>query len=62
MMRSWFRYIFRYMVRNIVGLLIEIGEGKYKSDDIIKILEEKDRTKAGKCAKACGLYLKDVFY
>ena len=52
----------RYMVRNIVGMLIEIGEGKYKSEDIISILEMKDRTKAGICAPACGLYLKDVYY
>ena len=52
----------RYMVRNIVGMLIEIGEGKYKSEDIISILKMKDRTKAGICAPACGLYLKDVFY
>ena len=52
----------RYMVRNMVGMLIEIGEGKYKSEDIIKILEAKDRTQAGICAPACGLYLKDVFY
>ena len=52
----------RYMVRNIVGMLIEIGEGKYKSEDIIKIIEMKDRTKAGICAPACGLYLKDVYY
>lgn len=52
----------RYMVRNIVGMLIEIGEGKYKSEDIIKILEAKDRTMAGICAPACGLYLKDVYY
>ena len=52
----------RYMVRNIVGMLIEIGEGKYKSEDIIDILNAKDRTKAGICAPACGLYLKDVYY
>ena len=52
----------RYMVRNIVGMLIEIGEGKYKSEDIISIIEMKDRKKAGICAPACGLYLKDVFY
>lgn len=52
----------RYMVRNMVGMLIEIGEGKHKSEDIIKILESHDRTKAGICAPACGLYLKDVFY
>lgn len=52
----------RYMVRNLVGTLIQIGEGKYKSTDIIDILEAKDRRKAGMCADACGLYLKDVFY
>ena len=52
----------RYMVRNLVGTLIQIGEGKYKSTDIIDILEAKDRRKAGMCADSCGLYLKDVFY
>lgn len=52
----------RYMVRNLVGMLIEIGEGKYKSEDIIKILEAKDRKEAGICAPACGLYLNDVYY
>ena len=52
----------RYMVRNMVGLLIEIGEGKRKSKDIINILKEEDRTKAGKTANPEGLYLKNVFY
>ena len=52
----------RYMVRNIVGTLIEIGEGKRKSEDMIDIINAKDRTKAGACAPACGLYLKDVYY
>lgn len=52
----------RYMVRNIVGLLIEVGEGKIKSEDVIRIIAEEDRTKAGICAPACGLYLKDVYY
>ncbi len=52
----------RYMVRNMVGTLIEIGEGKYKAEDIISILESMDRTKAGKTAPPEGLYLKNVFY
>lgn len=52
----------RYMVRNIVGILIEIGEGKRKSEDIIDILEAKNRDEAGKTANPEGLYLKDVFY
>jgi len=52
----------RYMVRNMVGVLIEIGEGKRKPQDIINILESTNRTMAGKTAPACGLYLKDVVY
>lgn len=52
----------RYQVRNMVGLLIEIGEGKRKSEDILEILEAKDRRKAGITAPPEGLYLKDVFY
>ena len=52
----------RYMVRNMVGLLIEIGEGKRKSEDIIEILKHENRTFAGKTAPSCGLYLKNVFY
>ncbi len=52
----------RYMVRNIVGTLIEIGEGKYKSEAMIDIIAAKDRRKAGITANPEGLYLKDVFY
>ncbi len=52
----------RYQVRNMVGLLIEIGEGKRKSEDVLDILEAKDRRKAGITAPPEGLYLKDVFY
>ena len=52
----------RYQVRNMVGTLIEIGEGKRKSEDIIEILNAKDRRKAGKTAAPEGLYLNDVFY
>lgn len=52
----------RYMVRNIVGFLIEIGEGKRKPEDIITVIEAKNRTEAGKTANPEGLYLKDVFY
>ena len=52
----------RYMVRNMVGLLIEIGEGKRKPEDIIEIFKREDRRFAGKTAPACGLYLKNVFY
>jgi len=52
----------RYMVRNIVGTLIEIGEGKRRSEDIIDILKQEDRNAAGKTAAPEGLYLRNVFY
>lgn len=52
----------RYQVRNMVGLLIEIGEGKRKSEDVLSILDAKDRRKAGITAPPEGLYLKDVYY
>ena len=50
------------MVRNLVGVLIEIGEHKKKEEDIITIFEAKNRNSAGKTAPAEGLYLKDVYY
>lgn len=52
----------RYMVRNMVGLLIEIGEGKRNPSDVLTILEKEDRKASGKTAPACGLYLKNVNY
>ncbi len=50
------------MVRNMVGFLLEIGEGKRKSVDVLEVLEAKSRTAAGITAPPEGLYLKDVFY
>lgn len=52
----------RYMVRNMVGTLISVGEGKIKSEEIIDILKKEDRKCAGKTASGEGLYLKNVFY
>lgn len=52
----------RYQVRNMVGLLIEIGEGKRKSEDVLDIIRAQDRRRAGIAAPPEGLYLKDVFY
>lgn len=52
----------RYMVRNLVGILISVGEGKIMPNDITKILNFEDRTKAGKTAPASGLYLNNVYY
>lgn len=52
----------RYMVRNIVGTLISVGENKLNPEDIMHILKSKDRKNAYKTANPEGLYLKDVKY
>lgn len=52
----------RYQVRNMVGILIKIGEGKLNPSEVKKIIDSKDRTKAGKTAPAEGLYLVEVRY
>jgi tRNA pseudouridine38-40 synthase len=50
------------MVRILVGTLIEVGSGKRKSEEIVEILEKRDRRYAGKTAPGQGLYLWQVFY
>ena len=52
----------KYQVRNMVGYLIKVGEGKKKGSDIPKILEGKDRRLASITAHSEGLYLTDVKY
>ncbi len=52
----------KQMVRNITGTLVEIGIGKREPEEVIKILNAKDRTKAGICAPAHGLFLLKVNY
>lgn len=50
------------MVRIISGTIVEVGLGKIKPEEIQRIIEEKDRTKAGKTLPAHGLYLVEVYY
>ena len=52
----------KYQVRNMVGYLIKVGEGKKKGSDIPKILLGKDRRLASITAHSEGLYLTDVKY
>ena len=52
----------RYMVRMIVGTLIQVGLGKLTSEDIKKILEDPVRKPSSFKAPAYGLYLKEVLY
>ncbi len=52
----------RYMVRNIVGTMFEVGKGKLAQSDVATILAAKDRSAAGPTAPAAGLFLKEVLY
>ena len=52
----------KYQVRNMVGLLISIGEHKKKVEDVSKILANKNRSQKFKTAAPEGLYLKKVWY
>ena len=49
-------------VRNIVGTLALVGEGKFQPNEVGVILKAKDRSVAGPCAPAEGLYLTAVAY
>ncbi|HAQ52204.1 MAG TPA: tRNA pseudouridine(38-40) synthase TruA [Lachnospiraceae bacterium] len=50
------------MVRIIAGTLIAVGQGRIKPEEIIDIIEGKDREKAGPTAPACGLTLVGIEY
>jgi len=52
----------RYMVRNMVGLLIEIGELKKEPEEVLRLFEVQSRNEAGITASPNGLYLNNVYY
>lgn len=56
------RSFLHHQVRNIVGTLRLVGEGKWSKDDLRAALEAKDRTKGGPTAPPDGLYLTGVTY
>jgi tRNA pseudouridine38-40 synthase len=53
-------HFLRYMVRRIVGTLVEVGKGRIKPIEVKEILESKDPTRAPYTAKPYGLYLHKV--
>jgi len=52
----------RNMVRSLTGTLLDVGRGKLDLDGFKKIVEAKDRAKAGSSAPAKGLFLVDIGY
>jgi len=57
----WFtvhgRSFLRYMVRKMVGTLLDVGRGKLKPEDIDRLFELKDRSKSGPTAPPQGLFM-----
>ena len=56
------RSFLHHQVRNFVGTLKLVGEGRLTPEDVKHILEAKDRSAAGPTAPASGLYLAKVEY
>jgi tRNA pseudouridine38-40 synthase len=52
----------RYMVRTIVGTLLEVGRGRIEPEAVDDIFRHKDRSLAGPTAAAKGLTLVRVDY
>lgn len=52
----------RFMVRNIVGTLVDVGMGKLRPSDVAMILAAKNRSRASATAPPHGLFLVEVRY
>lgn len=50
------------MVRNIAGLLMDVGRGRRQPEEVASLLAKRDRNLLGKTAPAAGLYLIQVSY
>jgi tRNA pseudouridine38-40 synthase len=51
------RSFLRYMVRKMVGTLLDVGRGKLKPEDIDRLYELRDRSKSGPTVPAHGLWM-----
>jgi tRNA pseudouridine38-40 synthase len=60
--RAEARSFLHHQVRNMVGSLKLVGQGKWPVDRIEAVLQARDRAQAGPTAPACGLYLVRVDY
>ena len=52
----------RNMVRAVVGTLLEVGRGKMDVDGFRRVIEQKDRCRAGTSVPGNALFLVDVTY
>jgi tRNA pseudouridine38-40 synthase len=54
------RSFLRYMVRKMVGTLLDVGRGRLKPEDIDRLFELRDRSKSGPTVPPQGLVMVEV--
>lgn len=53
---------YRYMVRHLVGAILDVGKGKVEIDILKEMIDNKEFTKKLSVVPACGLYLTNIKY
>jgi tRNA pseudouridine38-40 synthase len=56
------RSFLRYMVRKMVGTLLDVGRGKLVPDDILRLYQLRDRAKSGPTVPPQGLCMVEVLH
>jgi len=56
------RSFLRYMVRKMVGTLLEVGRGRMVPDDILRLYQLRDRSKSGPTVPPQGLCMVEVMH
>jgi tRNA pseudouridine38-40 synthase len=56
------RSFLRYMVRKMVGTLLDVGRGKLVPDDILRLYQLRDRAKSGPTVPPQGLCMVEVMH
>lgn len=56
------RSFLRYMVRKMVGTLLEVGRGRMVPDDILRLYQSRDRSKSGPTVPPQGLCMVEVMH
>jgi tRNA pseudouridine38-40 synthase len=54
------RSFLRYMVRKMVGTLLDVGRGRLKPEDVERLYELRDRSKSGPTVPPQGLVMVEV--